>query len=400
MKENTIPEVNAYLETVREEIKEKSIQESILLELYQHMEDSASLQVENGVPVNDAWHYALSTMGDARETGRQLNLVHQKRSPLLPLAITGISVFIALVTGFSINYQKRTVIGLITACVIIILLTYFGHNILKRKRLICIISAVMFSLSIILRSHTLLFAFCMFWTLILAYIEIKPQKYTSYISIIVYAIVIWLCRYPYGTYTLTSALILSISFSCSIIHSKQNNLKSKCIKLLSVITIFIFVYLPCICIRLETYISSFSNESMLIFSTLKNVHFIGKAFFFDNFINGLSGHYVNYRILYWVLSYGIFPTSLILFMICGMYIVLFCCIKRLSNHNHQVLAISCFSCLLIQFILYLLGNFGLLFLCFPALPLLSEGISSIIINASFIGIILNLYRHDRILSIV
>ena len=90
------PEVIQYLEAVKNEIREKDIQESLLLELYQHMEDSATEQIENGMSEEAAWHYALASMGDATETGIALNRVHQKRSPLLPLFITGISVFIAL----------------------------------------------------------------------------------------------------------------------------------------------------------------------------------------------------------------------------------------------------------------------------------------------------------------
>lgn len=399
IKENVIPEVNAYLEAVRQEIEEKSIQESLLLELYQHMEDSATLQIESGMPVNEAWNHTLSAMGDAHETGKKLNRVHRKRNPVFPLLVVGISILIALITGFVINNQKRTIIGLMLACVIILSFTYLGHNFLRSRKLFLVTSAILFLIAIAASSHTLLFAFCMFCAPVLAYMEIRQSRYTSYASIMVYTVVILICKYPYGTYTLTSAFILTISFCSVILYSSLNTAKSKCTKILLVIALFLFMYYPHICLRWETYIKAFSTESTAIFSSLGNVRFVGKAFHFEGFIRGLSGHYANYRILYYVLSYGIMPAVLMLFLACGMYLVLFRCIKMLSNHTHRMLAISCFSCLFMQFILYFLGNFGLLFLCFPALPILSEGLSSIIINAFFIGIILNLYQYDRALSV-
>lgn len=398
-----IPEVNHYLKSVKNEIQEKQIQESLLLELYQHMEDSATEQIENGMSEEAAWHYALASMGDASETGKALNRVHQKRNTLLPLLVTGISVLIALLFSFSlIQYHgmlKNNIIYRIYACVIILSLVYFGNHILKKEKLVYALYTLLFVFTIISGSHTLLFAIFMLSILILTYWEIRPESYFSFASIIIYAVMMWLCKYPHDTYTLTAAFILTISFSSIIISSKFNTKKIKYIKVLSIIVLFTFIYYPSIYSRWEAYIKVFSIESMNIFSLLKNACFIGKSFVCEGLPYALPNYYTDYHILYWILSYGIFPAVILLTLASGMYVILYATIKKISNHKHQLLAIGCFTCLLMQFLLYILGNFGLLFLNFPSFPVISKGISSITINAIFIGIIFSLYRYDKTIVI-
>ena len=174
------PEVIQYLEAVKNEIKEKDIQETLLLELYQHMEDSATEQMENGISEEAAWHYALASMGDATETGIALNRVHQKRSPLLPLLVTAISVFIAIFVNTSLirhhGMLDNNIIYRIYACGIILSLVYFGNHILKKEKLMYALYILLFGFTIISRSHTLLFAIFMLAILILTYWEIKPES--------------------------------------------------------------------------------------------------------------------------------------------------------------------------------------------------------------------------------
>lgn len=52
--------------------------------------------------------------------------------------------------------------------------------------------------------------------------------------------------------------------------------------------------------------------------------------------------------------------------------------------------------LMMQILLYVLGNFGYQLGNFPNLPFLSEGIVSVIINMVLVGLILSAYRYDRV----
>ncbi len=85
-----------YLEIVKEQIRQKQMQEELAEELGCHIEDQAEVYRSLGYPVEKAMEKAVEDMGDPVETGVQLDLVHQ---PKLDKKLLGIFLLIWFIGG-------------------------------------------------------------------------------------------------------------------------------------------------------------------------------------------------------------------------------------------------------------------------------------------------------------
>lgn len=85
-----------YLEIVKEQIRQKQMQEELAEELSCHIEDQAEVYRSLGYPVEKAMEKAVEDMGDPVETGVQLDLVHQ---PKLDKRLLGIFILVWLIGG-------------------------------------------------------------------------------------------------------------------------------------------------------------------------------------------------------------------------------------------------------------------------------------------------------------
>ena len=110
-------------------------------------------------------------------------------------------------------------------------------------------------------------------------------------------------------------------------------------------------------------------------------------------------HYQNnYRIAYWILKYGWFPTIILLGIIGSAYAMLVKMVCRIRNKMGKVLAFSCVVTLALQVVFYLLGNFGYQFGWFCNFPFISEGLCSITTNMILVGLACSVYRYDRVVK--
>lgn len=113
----------------------------------------------------------------------------------------------------------------------------------------------------------------------------------------------------------------------------------------------------------------------------------------------LPQHYHNnYRIAYWILKYGWIPGLLLLGSIAAFGILLIRVSIRIRNRLGRLVAFAGSICLLIQYLFYILGNFGHQFAWFGNLPFLSEGIVSITVNGILLGLVLSAYRYDLVME--
>ena len=111
----------------------------------------------------------------------------------------------------------------------------------------------------------------------------------------------------------------------------------------------------------------------------------------------LPQHYLNnYRIAYVIVRYGWLAGILFLAGLAGLCGLLFYTAFRIRNRYGFLLAFGSSMVLMMQILLYVLGNFGYQLGNFPNLPFLSEGIVSVIINMVLVGLILSAYRYDRV----
>lgn len=113
----------------------------------------------------------------------------------------------------------------------------------------------------------------------------------------------------------------------------------------------------------------------------------------------LPQHYQNnYRIAYWILKYGWLPATILIGIIVAAYGMLIRMVSLIKNKMGKVLAFSSVSALILQTVLYFLGNFGYQFGWFGNLPLISEGLCSITTNMILFGLVCSAYRYDKVIK--
>lgn len=118
----------------------------------------------------------------------------------------------------------------------------------------------------------------------------------------------------------------------------------------------------------------------------------------DNFLRDSLPQYYNknYRITYWIIKYGWIIGGALIVVVSSLYIGLTVISARIKNQLAKMLSISCSVCLLLQFIFYLLSNLGYLYGNSVNLPLISDGLCSIIVNIMMFGCVLGAYRYDHV----
>lgn len=113
----------------------------------------------------------------------------------------------------------------------------------------------------------------------------------------------------------------------------------------------------------------------------------------------LPQHYHNnYLIALAILQFGWVPAMCLLALPALFYTVLFTCILKIRGKLAGSVAFCCGAILLVQGILYLLGNLGFQYGTFTNLPLVSEGRISILANMLLLGFIFSAYRYDRVIE--
>lgn len=113
----------------------------------------------------------------------------------------------------------------------------------------------------------------------------------------------------------------------------------------------------------------------------------------------LPQHYHNnYRIAYWILKYGWLAGGLLLLAITAFCVLLIRVSFRIRNRLGRLVAFAGSICLIIQYVFYILGNFGHQFAWFGNLPFLSEGVASIAVDGVLLGVVLSAYRYDLVIE--
>ena len=113
----------------------------------------------------------------------------------------------------------------------------------------------------------------------------------------------------------------------------------------------------------------------------------------------LPQHYhSNYLIAVLILIWGWLPGLLLLAVIGAFYVLIFSCILRIRGGLASAVSLYCGLCLMLQSLLYVLGNFGFQYSTFTNLPLISEGKLSIMANMLLLGFIFSAYRYDRVID--
>lgn len=106
----------------------------------------------------------------------------------------------------------------------------------------------------------------------------------------------------------------------------------------------------------------------------------------------------NYRAAWWVLHYGRIPAAALMLLSVSLPAALLFLTFRIRNRLGRTIALSGGLLLTLETVIYLVENLGYQFSHFSNLPFLAEGWSSITITALAAGMVLSVWRYDRVVT--
>ncbi len=106
----------------------------------------------------------------------------------------------------------------------------------------------------------------------------------------------------------------------------------------------------------------------------------------------------NYRAAWWVLHYGRIPAAALMLLSVILPAALLFLTFRIRNRLGRTIALSGSLLLTLETVIYLIENRGYQFSHFSNLPFLAEGWSSITITALAAGMVLSVWRYDRVVT--
>lgn len=409
-----------YLNNVCSNIKNKRLHKEIKEELLCHIEESTFIHLKREKDENVAIKKALENMGDYKEIGENLNKVHK---PTIEWSIIISALLISCIGLFALyyisnieNHSYFTRSLLFSSIGIIALLLSSSFNYSKIK----LYSKYIYGLSICLILFSNLFGTQIYGAR--SFIVIGPIS-ISLSEIIPILLLISLCDlikdFSYYTKKINLLKLFGLTFIpaillmslgnifCIIVYSvgvftilKIKGFKNSyiiiSIAILSVLFLMFVLSAPYRSARFFAFLNPESDPEGLgyvylqIKEALSNSVFLGQTSNFNpNLLPIMSSDFILAFIIY-KFGYlaGIFTISTIGFMLFKISKVLL----KVKDSYSKSLIIIIFTTLSVKFIFGILINLGILPSISIAIPFLSYGGTSSIINFILLGLIINIYK--------
>lgn len=183
--------INQFIQQVLSRIQYKKIRQNISLEIQDHIQESIHTLMEAGIPEEEACSRAVQQMGDPCAVGDALNRVHRPRCALSLFFLIGFLAAAGIVVQFfhdrtvtdTLNYVKQLFYFVLGAgC--LISLYFFNYRRLYRHSLLCFLAVnVLFAVLFVLCSDTLYGRM----SLRLFHITFSPALYLLLFNLVFYA---------------------------------------------------------------------------------------------------------------------------------------------------------------------------------------------------------------------
>lgn len=428
-----------YLQILTEQIRCKKARKPVETEIRNHIDDQMESNMMNGMEQAKALEAAIMEMGDPVEVGVSLDRIHRKKMPWKEIIIIGILGITGLILqstlqnmfdvgeySIPVNMEKQFVLFCISMGLMIgtccldyswigyyakewmILLTmgtalgqiFFGSRVNGSARWISF-GSISFSVPMILLLFVPLYGAILY--------SYRGKGYKGIFKAICWMfpgiVLAWMTR---NMFTFMLLLFLyALLLSAAVM---KNWYKVSKYRVLTVMWGSIFV-LPFLMLgllvlsgKLEVYQSQrlkvlFSltdgNHYVLnyIRSLLANCSWTGNRNVADTFL--VKEHILTYLLSY----YGIFAGILLIIALSALFIHLYVMSVKQKNQMGMMMGIGCASVFLLEFVLYILENLGIVYVMFIGscyCPFLTYGGSGMLVTYILFGIILSIQRHEKI----
>ena len=418
--------IKKFLENVCDEIKYKSVRNGISDELETHMCDIKEEYITMGMNESDAEEKAVLNMGDAREIGKKLNKIHRPKFEWKILMM--ISIFISIKIFLNLkqyigrysSWSLSKDLFFIAVSLLIGMIIYFGDYRKNKKS-----SNIIY----IVATGILLFQ----WINWRFNIDIKVSEIINkmfgnenkassilnmnlwYISIILYII-----SFAGNLTNLKKInLIIMYSFSAILIYLQSTSVINTLILILAYLFMYGFkmikdnkktykdiIIISCLILFLSVIIM-FAIESVIgpsverlynempeyqeeKYKLLNNIELFGgsQEIYFTN---------TNSQFLQLLATIGIIPSSILVFFIMLMSIILIIDLIKVQEIYGKLLIIGLGTLYIVQSVLHILMNLNMFPTSNVNLPFLSNGNLFLLANVIGFATIMSVYRRKDII---
>lgn len=434
-----------YLNTVTEQIRCKKARNLVSDELKDHILDQAEAYEADGMSEEEAMEKAVREMGDPVETGVSLDRVHRPQMSLSMLVLIGIisilSILVHAVFGTyseelaasGYGYLKNHIMHTVYGYILMLLVYRLDYSILARYAklagagflLILLLGVHVFGR--VINGATVYIAIgpFMLFLPVICYLfvplyggilyQYRGEGYGAFWKLALWAFIPVWCTFkiPSLNRAVTLAAAFAILFSIAVWQGWYRvNRKRVLLVLWSAVLVlpaifFCFMYMTG---RLASYqterihaflsgnSSSYSYQAALMEDALSGSILLGRNEAAISKLGDIPGFNSDFVFVSLISSYGILAGILVAALVVLLIVKIFRISFRQGNQLGMILGCSCGIVFLLQTLICVAMNLGLMPVTSATLPFFSSGGSEIVVSYILLGLVLSVYRYKNILA--
>ena len=434
--------MNEYLSQVTDQIRCQKVHKAVRAELQAHLEDQAEAYESEGLSADEAMEKAVLEMGDPVETGVSLDRIHRPHvewSALLLVGVIGIfSVLLYMFAPFDYNqdiqnmswYGMRQLVFTVVGYAVMLLVCRLDYSILDRFGtlaagivVVLMLLATQFGLTVNGATYCLYLGGLQIPTMALQWLYVplfgavlyhyRGQGYGCIWKLLLWVLLPTYAGLVYARFIFAMLMCLGMLVLTVIAVNRgwyQVNKKrtliglAVCVGLLPVALLVILtrgqLLAPYQQARLEGFLtgSQTSYITLQASKTLAGSHLIGgNAELLQSAQNVLPSFSSSYLLVALACAYGWLVVAIVVVLLAVLIAKMFRISSRQKNQLGMIVGYGCGVVFLLQFVLAVAINLGLLPPASMVIPLFTGyGGGSIIASYILLGLTLSIYRYKDI----
>ena len=423
--------IESYLKDVCSYIKNKDVHEEISNEIREHIYEIVDEYTNNGLRQDEAASKAIKRLGNAYECGIKLNKVHKVNPDIITIVLALALAVIGIITMYSTEKNSiasdtlsfNNIRGLLVGVAIAIVIYFFDYRKLKRYSynlywsLIIILTMTflfsdhLFSIKNGMISDSQVSFHLVVTTLLLialsGVINIKSvNNKIDLITIVVMGII------PLILFFLVRDITVGFIYLCGINAIFLTAKIDKSLKISLICVEALFMILALLILISESYrieriyslINPTSDPEGYGYTITRIRRLLSQATLYGNEINieelRMGDVRSDFTLVYIIYNFGIVFGGFCISIIIGFVARIFNIISKVKDSYGRTLVLSIGSMFLMQIIINMLSNLGIVGV-YISLPFICFGSTNSIISLSMVGLICSIYRRrglsDRVI---
>lgn len=422
-----------YLKILLKQIQNKTARKMVEKEISAHIDDQAEAYVIGGLDESEAVLCAVKDMGDPKTVGKDLNQLHKPETPWTMLFLMVIVTFVSIFTQYMLIFGFNGCLGLDSVksveplyikwiCILIFGIMFmfaaFFTNYSKLEKHIKLLGVIVLALNVFFsyvirlsidQSVILLLYAPVYGGIVYSY---RGSEKAALCKIYIWMIVPFLLFSPVANpiylifLFVSEAVVLSYAISINVIEFADSKMKiiSRVIMVIPILIYFAYLFFPMGSAMMENARNTFGlNNIDCQMYAIKDMWSSAEVFrgnnnlYLDRLLNLGANSFMDYALVGLAMRFGKL-TALLLFVIIALTVPLSAnMIIKQKNALGSLVGIGIISVISVMLISGLLMNMGIIPISTLGIPYISYGGLAVIINYIYAGIIMSVYRYQKII---